>query len=316
MSLESKIPLLKDRASMLYQARLFFSTLDLCEVDTPILSSSAPIDLHIDIMQTTMHDGKNGYFHSSPEYAMKRLIAAGMESIYQISHVYRFGEEGRLHNPEFTMVEWYKTPCPFLQIIEDTLAFIHIFLGEMPIEDMSYKDLIYQFTGLTHATASTEQLASYIKAHSQGYPRDLDLWDKDTLLQYIVSFCIEPSLGQKGLFVLSYFPASQAGLSQLTTYQEELVAERFEIYFHGIELANGYHELTDPIEQRKRLESANLQRMQIGKQPLPIDEKFIQALEKGLPDCSGVAVGFDRLMMLRHGKQSLSEAIPFAWHEL
>lgn len=316
MSLESKISLLKDRATMLHQARLFFSTLDLCEVDTPILSSSAPIDLHIDVMTTQMHDGKIGYFHTSPEYAMKRLIAAGIGSIYQISHVYRFGEEGRLHNPEFTMVEWYKMSCSFEEIIKDTLSFIKLFLKEMPVQEMSYKDLIYKFTGLNYITSSTADLCYYIKQQAGEHPSDLRKWDKDTLLQYIVSFFIEPSLGNGNLFVLSYFPASQAALSQLTQHQGDLVAERFEIYCQGIELANGYHELTDPIEQKRRLESANIKRAAIGKEILPLDKHFLDSLKKGLPDCSGVAVGFDRLMMLRHNKNILAEAIPLAWSEL
>ena len=316
MFLESKIPLLKDRAHMFHRARLFFSTLGLLEVDTPMLSPSAPIDVHIDIMTTEMHDGRTGFFHSSPEYAMKRLIAAGLTDIYQISHVFRLGEEGKLHNPEFTMVEWYQKGCSFEKIIEDTLNFIRLFLGELPDTQMNYRDLVKKYTDIDYPAASTEDLAGYIKEQSDGYPQDLLSWDKDTLLQYIISFFIEPNLGKNGLFVLKHFPASQGALAKLQMVGDEIVAERFEIYYQGIELANGYHELTDPKEQHKRLEQANSKRISLGKKEMPLDLQLIAALEKGLPDCSGVAVGFDRLMMLRHKKESLSPTVPFTWSEL
>ena len=316
MSLESKIPLLKDRAHMFHRARLFFSNLGLLEVDTPILSPAAPIDLHIDIMTTQMHDGRTGFFHSSPEYAMKRLIGAGLTDIYQISHVFRFGEEGRLHNPEFTMMEWYQKDCSFEKIIKDTVSFIKIFLGDIPEAQMSYRDLVNKYTGIDYVTASIEDLTNYIKETSEGYPEDLLSWDKDTLLQYIISFFIEPDLGKEELFILKHFPASQGALAKLQTKGDEMIALRFEIYYQGIELANGYHELTDPKEQQKRLEQANLKRSSIGKKEMPIDLELIAALEKGLPDCSGVAVGFDRLMMLRHKKQTLSPILPFTWNEL
>jgi lysyl-tRNA synthetase class 2 len=316
MSLESKLSLLKDRAMMFYQARLFFSNLGLVEVDTPILSPAAPIDVHIDIMTTKMHDGRIGYFHSSPEYAMKRLISAGMPNIYQISHVYRYGEIGTLHNPEFTMVEWYKEKCSFEQIIEDTLHFVKIFLGELPVKQMHYKEMIKTFTGLDCDSITISDLINYIKIHLDANIAGIETWDKDTLLQYITCFQIEQDLGKNELFVLKYFPATQAALSQIKKIDNIPVAERFEIYYKGIELANGYHELTDPIEQRKRLIEANEKRKSLGKEELPIDNNFLVSLEKGLPDCSGVAVGFDRLMMLRHNHTHLKHAISFSWEEL
>ena len=150
----------------------------------------------------------------------------------------------------------------------------------------------------------------------EGFPLDLISWDRDTLLQYIVSFAIEPLLGKNELFVLKYFPATQAALSQVKQLDDESVAERFEIYYQGIELANGYHELVDPKEQRKRLALSNQKRICLGKSSLPIDEHFLCALEKGIPDSCGVAVGFDRLMMLRHKKDHISDVIPFSWSEV
>ncbi|MBM3208162.1 MAG: EF-P lysine aminoacylase GenX, partial [Chlamydiae bacterium] len=313
MSLESKISILKDRAEMLSQARLFFSKKHILEVDTPLLSSTAPIDAHIDIMTTKMHDGRLGYFHSSPEYAMKRLISAGLENIYQISHVYRFGEEGHLHNPEFCMVEWYESPCSFDKIIDNTVDFIKIFLSGLPVKIASYEETLQKYTGLSLKNATENSLAEYIKEHSPEAPNDIFFWDIDTLLQYIVSFLIEPFLGNDELFVIKYFPASQAALSQVTEHDNLKVAERFEIYYKGIELANGYHELSDSAEQRTRFSISNKKRVELNKEPLPLDELLLKALEKGLPDCCGVAVGFDRLMMLRHKKKTIAEVIPMAW---
>jgi lysyl-tRNA synthetase class 2 len=301
---------------MFHKAREFLSSLHLIEVDTPILSSTAPIDAHIDIIQTQMHDRRDGYFHSSPEYAMKRLIAEGLEDIYQISHVFRYGEEGHLHNPEFTMVEWYKSDCSFEKIIDDTANFIKLFLGNLPVVSMSYRDMLISFTGIDYVTCSNKILINFIEKNIEGFPSHLNSWDRDTLLQYIVSFAIEPLLGKDELFVLKYFPATQAALSQIKHVHDESVAERFEIYYQGIELANGYHELTDPLEQRERLAFSNQKRISLGKSPLPIDEHFLRALEKGIPDSCGVAVGFDRLMMLRHKKDHISTVIPFSWSEV
>jgi len=313
---ESKITILKDRAEMLSQARLFFSQRNIIEVDTPLLSSTAPIDAHIDILTTKMHDGRTGYLHSSPEYAMKRLIASGLEDIYQISHVYRYGEEGKLHNPEFSMVEWYKSNCLFDDIIQDTLALMKLFLGDLPIEIYTYEEMLNKYTGLSLHNTNATTLAQYIKKLSPEAPDDVGSWDIDTLLQYIVSFLIEPFLGKNELFVLKYFPATQAALSQVIEYKNRKVAERFEIYHKGIELANGYHELCDPIEQKRRFEISNQKRRALNKEILPIDYHLLGALEHGLPDCCGVAVGFDRLMMLRHNKTTISEVMPFTWDAL
>ena len=316
MSQESKVSLLKDRAHMLMQARLFFSNRGILEVDTPILSPSAPIDAHIDLIEAQMHDKRTGYFHSSPEYAMKRLISMGLTDIYQIGHVFRYAEEGANHNPEFTMAEWYKARISFEKMISETLEFIQLFLGDLTITQMSFRELFIQYANIDYLFCKEDDLVSYIRLNDPSHPLDIATWDKDTLLQYILSFFIEPRLGENELFVLKYFPASQAALSQVSLMNEEPVAERFEVYYKGIELANGYHELTCAKEQKRRFESSNQQRISLGKKPYPIDQELLLALEKGLADCCGVAVGFDRLMMLRHGKKHIKEAIAFCWAEL
>lgn len=274
---------------MLAKARAFFEERNVLEVDTPALSPESSVDAHIDVMTV---DGM-GYLHTSPEYRMKRLIADGIGDIYQMGHVYRHEELGPLHNPEFTMVEWYRMGAEYKNFIEETLTFIRLFLGDLPTTYITYK----------------EALETYSTGPVSKYHPEADSWDIDTQLQLLMTFEVEPHLGKNCLCVLDRFPASQAALSQI----KDGVAERFEIYYNGIELANGYHELTDPIEQRKRLLDANQKRLALGKKTLPMDELFIQALERGLPDCCGVAVGFDRLLMLQLNKSTIADILPFPW---
>ena len=300
---------------MLRNARDFFHERNVMEVDCPALSSSSPIDLHIDVMKVALNKNETGYLHTSPEYGMKRLLSTDIGDIYQISHVFRDGEIGPLHNPEFTMAEWYRIGFSFEQMIDETLAFIRLFLGELPHQALTYRETLQKFLGLDYLHSSPEQLLEYAKKHQFGLPKDAESWDRDTLLQMLVSFLIEPQLGADHLFVLKHFPASQAALSKTCTLGGEPIAYRFEVYYKGIELANGYHELTDPTEQRKRLESSSMARIAIGKDGLKIDERFIEALELGLPDCCGVAVGFDRLLQLKHGLPEIKSVIPFIWEE-
>jgi lysyl-tRNA synthetase class 2 len=312
-NLAAKIPFLNDRARMLQNARHFFAERGVLEVDCPALSRFAPIDLHIEVMKV---EGA-GYLHTSPEYAMKRLLSAGMGDIYQIGHVFRAQEVGPYHNPEFTMAEWYRLGFTFEQMIEETLDFIRLFLGPLPSLARSYRSLIREHLGIDYTTSALSDLLTLAAAHQLDLPKEAPSWDKDTLLQLLISFLIEPKLGEGRLFVLTDYPASQAALSKTRLLpDQEAVACRFEVYYNGIELANGYHELTDAAEQRKRLESANRARIAAGKEPLRIDEHFLEALERGLPDCCGVAVGFDRLMQLKHGLATLHPILPLSWEEV
>ena len=286
---------------MLRKARAFFETKGVLEVDCPALSASSPIDLHIDVMKVPLKTGETGYLHTSPEYGMKRLLSTDIGDIYQISHVFRDGEIGPLHNPEFTMAEWYRIGFTFDQMIDETLEFIRLFLGDLPHQTLTYRKLLGQFLDIDYLHTSPLQLVDYAKANQFDLPKDAESWDRDTLLQLLISFLIEPKLGTDHLCVIKYFPASQAALSKTHALPDgESVACRFEVYYKGIELANGYHELTDHAEQRRRLEESNQARLSAGKDSLKIDERFLEALELGLPDCCGVAVGFDRLMQLKH----------------
>lgn len=300
---------------MLAKVRSFFQEGGVLEVDCPALSLSAPIDLHIEVMSVHTGTGKTGYLHTSPEYGMKQLLSLGIGSIYQMSHVFRSGEIGPLHNPEFTMIEWYRKEIPFKNFIEETCSLIHLFLGDLPSEHFSYRAALQKYAGIDYVTASIADLLDCAKAHALTLSKDASNWDKDTLLQLLMSFIVEPHLGRAGLTIIDEYPDSQAALAKTVRSGDQEVAKRFEIYRQGIELANGYHELTDPQEQRRRLHESNRKRALQGKATLPIDEHFLQSLEQGLPDCCGVAVGFDRLMLLRHNTPSLREILPIAWEE-
>jgi lysyl-tRNA synthetase class 2 len=246
---------------------------------------------------------------------MKRLLAAGIGDIYQISHVFRAGEVGPLHNPEFTMAEWYRIGISFQELIEETLAFIRLFLGELSTRYLRYGEALKEHAGIDYVTASRDELVGCAKERGIDVPTEAKEWDRDTLLQLLVSFLVEPHLGKDSIDVLYDFPASQAALAKTAMREGEAVAMRFEVYRKGIELANGYQELTDSIEQRQRLVRSQEARIAAGKDPLKIDERFLKALEAGLPDCCGVAVGFDRLMLLRHYQESLNGILPFSWEE-
>lgn len=313
MSPESKISILKDRAQMFAKVRAFFSERNVMEVDVPIMGRGAPIDAHIDVMAIALKAGEHGFLHTSPEYAMKRLLSLGSGDIYQMSHVFRDGEFGRLHNPEFTMVEWYRVGMTYDTLIEETLDFIRLFLGKIPSYSISYRDAFRQFASIDYVTATPAALVACAHQHKVHLPPDAIHWDKDTLLNFLIGFIVEPHLGKESLTVLRDYPATQSALAQTSIREDEAIAERFEIYFRGVELANGFHELSDPEEQRRRFEEENQHRLRLGKNTLPVDENFLKALHHGLPDCCGVAVGFDRLMLLRHGKDNLDSILPFNW---
>jgi len=299
-----RIPILKDRAALLAAARSFFASRGIVEVDCPILSPYASVDAHIDLIRAGTQ-----YLHSSPEYGMKRLLCEGMGDIFQLSHVFRDGEHSAKHRPEFMMAEWYRVGMTFPELIEETLEFCRLFLGPVSSAQISYREAFKKYLGIDYFHLTTPELEEIV--HKSGipiYPEALQE-GKDGLLNLLLGIIIEPQLGVGGFTVLTHYPASQAALAKTTLIDGEQVAERFEVYYEGVELANGYHELADPIDQRQRLIDANEMRKKNGKETLPIDEEFLKALEKGLPDCCGVAVGFDRLMMLRHQTNQIGHVI-------
>ena len=306
--------ILRDRALMLQRARQFFSHRHVMEVDCPILSELASVDVHIDLIEVRPKNSPKRYLHTSPEYGMKRLLSRGIGDIYQISHVFRDGEHGSKHNPEFMMAEWYRIGMSFEDLMQETIDFISLFLGDLSWNKVTYKDAFLQFCGFDPFQADVAELTAYLQKIITPQPVDPKA-SKDDLLNQILALEIEPHLGRQGLTVFAYYPPEQAALAQTKVVDGVEVAERFEIYYQGMELCNGYFELIDPAEQEERFFEANDQREKIGKEKLPIDKRFLAALWEGLPGCSGVAVGFDRLMMLRHHAKHIADVIPFSWDE-
>lgn len=309
----TRVELLKDRARMLAKARAFFSERGIIEVDCPLLTSNASVDLHIDLISALFGGEETRYLHSSPEYGMKRLLSEGIGDCYQLAHVFRDGEVGHKHNPEFMMAEWYRQGVGFEDFILETIDFIKLFLGDLEHVVVSYKQLFEEHLGLDPFKASDDVLMAAIQKSGISYYPSILEEGRDALLNLLLGALIEPKLGKDKLTVLAYYPESQAALAKAALVDGDRVAKRFEVYYQGVELANGYDELADAKEQRRRLTEANEERLKHGKRQLPIDEAFLAALEQGLPEACGVAVGFDRLMMLRHKRDKISDVIAFDW---
>ena len=300
----AEIEKLKRRAQYLADVRSFFAERDVWEVETPILSQAAPTAPYLDSFTTNYspigsQSTQTYYLQTSPEFAMKRLLAAGSGSIYQIAKVFRNGEQGKLHSPEFTMLEWYRTELTLNQLMDEVNTLLQQVFNVKPISRLSYRGLFEFYLKINVFNCSDDTIKHHALERIKGLPVDLDL-DRDGWLELLMSHIIEPRLAAMNwpLFVYD-FPASQAQLAKIKTDKfGNDVADRFELYIGGVEIANGYNELLDADELRKRFESDNQQRQQQNKPEIPIDENLLAAMKSGLPECSGVALGLDRLMML------------------
>jgi elongation factor P--(R)-beta-lysine ligase len=305
-----KKQILRDRAHLFATVRSFFEKKGVLEVDCPALSLSSAIDAHIDVMEVFLGTSfPKGFLHTSPEYGLKRLLAQDLGDLYQMSHVFRAAEYGSLHQPEFTLIEWYRLGFSLKELIAETLELIALFLPAQPTCFFTYRDLFLKYAGIDPFQASPSSLAKVIGDQEISSHSDPLNWDYTTQLHLLMSHHIEPQLKKENLTVIYDFPPQQAMLSEIEKQEDGEVAKRFEIYYKGIELANGFLELRDPEEQRRRLKEEQIKREALGKPFLPPDEEFIESLSS-LPSCCGVAVGFDRLMMLRHGTCTLQEILP------
>ena len=292
---------LKQRADIVQTIRQFFAQRNVMEVDTPAMSHATVTDIHLHTFQTEFvgpgyADGRKLYFMTSPEFHMKRLLAAGSGCIYQICKSFRNEENGRYHNPEFTMLEWYRVGFDHHQLMDEMDAMLQLVLQCGQAERMTYQQAFLKVLGVCPLDASMDELktaAASLGLSDIADPED----DRDTLLQLLFSVGVEEKIGQSVPVFVYDFPASQAALAKING-QDPRVADRFEVYFKGIELANGFHELDNPKEQLKRFEEDNAKRMEMGIATQPIDHHLIAALESGLPQCAGVALGVDRLIML------------------
>ena len=302
------IEVIKKRAALLWQIRDFMDRHDILEVDTPILSHYAVTDPYIESMKTRHVFEKETplYMHTSPEYCMKRLLAADLGSIYQICHVFRDEESGKRHQTEFTMLEWYRTGFDYMQLMDDVAQLLSE-VGFKEIDKMTYADAFIQEVHLNPHTANLNQLQSIAADH--GWGRDSE--DRHALLDFIYSEVVMKNLKHsQPLFIYDY-PKCMAALATIKN-TEPAVAERFELFINGMEIANGFNELCDAEEQSKRLQSELSDRKSKGLETVPIDSQFLAALESGLPKSSGVAVGIDRLLMALCGKDDIKDVVTFS----
>ncbi|WP_206486522.1 elongation factor P--(R)-beta-lysine ligase [Thalassotalea sp. G2M2-11] len=309
--------LAKQRSVFFQQIRNFFEKNGVIEVETPILSQGTVTDVHLDAFKSRYHflqgseiSDDHLYLQTSPEFAMKRLLASGYGSIYQICKAFRHEEAGRFHNPEFTMLEWYRIGYDHHQLMNEVSALLTEILGCEAAEKMSYQQAFEQILALDPLDVTAEQLKSCLS--SEGIEGD---WisseqDVDVLLQVLFSECIEHRIGLEKPCLIYDYPSSQSALAKISQ-SDPRVADRFECYYKGVELANGFNELTDATEQLQRFERDNQQRIALGKKVQPIDNRFIEALTYGLPQCAGVALGIDRLFMLCSGADHIAKTMTF-----
>ncbi len=302
------------RAEILSCIRQFFAERQILEVETPILSQATVTDKHLHSFHTDYYfsnfqQKKTLYLQTSPEFAMKRLLAAGSGAIYQICKAFRNqGESGRTHNPEFTLVEWYRPGFDHYDLMNEVEDLLKIILHCQSIERLSYSVIFQKFLQMDPHRASIAQLrqtADQCGLHTE----NLSSLEKDDWLHLLMTHCIEPKLPKQPIFIYN-FPASQAALAKIQPGSPPLAA-RFEVYVNGLELANGFHELSSPSEQRQRFVYELSQRKKTGHSPVPIDERLLAALEHGLPNCAGVALGIDRLILLAAKKDSINEVLAF-----
>jgi lysyl-tRNA synthetase class 2 len=305
----ASLPLLELRARLLARVREYFAEQGVLEVETPVLAAAGVTDVQLASLQTTVA-GRRFFLQTSPEYAMKRLLAAGAPDIYQVSRVFRDDEHGAHHNPEFTLVEWYRRGFDGAALMDDCARLLSRLLpGERPAERLTYSEALKVHAGVDPLTATQSELHAAIRRNGISLNEPAEL-DRDARLDLLMSAIVAPRLGRGGITFVHKYPASQAALARLDP-ADPRVAERFEIYVEGVELANGFHELSNAAEQRSRFERDAHERHRRGLPAVPADRRLLAALEHGLPDCSGVALGFDRVVMLAAGARSLEEVMAF-----
>lgn len=306
---------LRLRARVLAAIRRFFDERGYFEVDTPLLSQDRVIDSNLEpfVIPQVFH-GQDLFLQTSPEFAMKRLLVAGAQAIYQLDKVFRRGERGVRHNPEFTMVEWYAVGTDHHQQMDVTEGLVReVFrfspVRQLPVESFlrtSYAEAFQRHLGIDVFATETVQLAEFARQCCASVPESLDPTDRDGWLNLLLAERIEPNLGKSSPEFLFDYPPSQAALARIRP-GPPAVAERFELYIDGIELCNGYHELADPEELRERIRHEWTTR---DGEP-PVSSRLLQAMEMGLPPCSGVALGVDRLVMLVAGRRNLNDVMAF-----
>lgn len=311
----ASLDVIKERAEMLWQIRAFFHTRGVLEVETPIMSAAANTDPQISSF-ITHYDGPAApadgrmFLHTSPEFAMKRLLVAGSGAIYQLCKVFRNGEAGRRHNPEFTLLEWYQPTYDHHALMDEVEALLIEILPARgkTSRRISYQQAFIEYAGFDPLAVGMEQIWECAGLHGLSDIVGLDKQDRDGWLDLLIDQVVMPRLS--GMVFIYDYPASQASLARINP-EDPRVAERFECFIDGMELANGFHELTNGGEQQQRFLADNIKREGNGQPSLPLDHRLIDALQQGMPACAGVALGVDRVLMLKVGAASIAEVLAF-----
>jgi len=306
--------MLQARAELLSTLRQFFFQRSVMEVDVPVLARSSVTDINIESIPANIYS-ESGYLQTSPEYFMKRLLSQGAGDIFCLGKAFRNGEQGCRHNPEFSLLEWYRCGWDEHQLMDEIAELISLVFAArssqpLAITKRTYADCFSQILGIDPHGADLVELQEKAVAASS------DSWTGESranCLDLLFSQLVEPQLPSGLVFVYDY-PACQSALAQLhNDTQGRQVSRRFEVFLNGLELANGYFELTDIAEQQQRFDGDNAQRIEASKPQIPVDRHLLAALDHGMPSCAGVAMGVDRLLMQLEGADSITQVMPFSW---
>ena len=302
---------LRLRAQMLQRARAYFESTGALEVETPVLVRAAVTDVHLESLAVHRSDGERvGFLHTSPEYAMKRLLCAGAPDIFQVARVFREGERGRRHNPEFTMIEWYRLGMDHFALMQDVEALLRALLEPLrpvgPAAHVTYAEAFESALGVNPLTAATADIEAAARRMGLDIPPGI-AGERDSLLDLAMATLVTAGFPDDRVTFLRDFPASQAALARV----QGPVAARFEAFWGPLELANGFHELGDAREQASRFEADAAARRTRGQPARDTDQSFLAARASGLPPCAGVALGFDRVVMVAAGARHIDEVVAF-----
>lgn len=304
------------RARLYAEIRGFFAARGVLEVETPVLSEAGNTEPNIDSFSTAFSGHRDAgaprrWLRTSPEYPLKRLLAAGIGDCYELGRVFRNGEAGGRHNPEFTMLEWYRVGWDHLRLADEAVALVQQALAlvgrRAQVESTSYRDLFLRWVGVEPFLAADAQLRQPL----DGIGIDAQDLSRDDWLDLLMTHVLQPAFGRDEILVVHDYPATQSALARVVDRDGVPVAERFELYLGPLELANGYHELTDAVEQRARFERDVAVRQARGEGAPPIDETLLAALASGMPACSGVALGVDRLLMAMLDTSRIADVVAF-----
>ncbi len=314
----ASLDVIRARSELLAMIRTFFRQAGVMEVETPACSHFGVTDPAIESFTTRYvgpgaAQGANLYLHTSPEFPMKRLLAAGADAIYQICKVFRSGEMGQRHNPEFTLLEWYRPGFDHHELMDEVAELVNTLLDQkLAVQKLTYAEAFREYLNLDPHSATLEQLRQCAVEVPISGAAELEMAQSDAWLDLLLTHVIEPHLGQGSLTFLYDYPASQASLARISGASPP-VAERFELYIEGVEIANGFRELTDAAEQCKRFEQDNQSRAEQGLAEVAMDRHLLSALASGIPECAGVALGIDRLLMRVTGKSDIAEVLSFSF---